>query len=124
MSYKFEDLDFKKPLYAIVEFQFNGKTYAVGELFPWNRLAVGKHLVARMWNARKLRHTLQGALAGVEVPEVPTGIPATLENIGMGWYNITVEGLGAVNPTKLKGKAAALAWAAENNYLTGDNSSV
>lgn len=119
MTYKFEDLDFNKPLYAITEFRFGGKLYAVGEEFPWQRMAISKHIVARMWNARKFRHTLQGALSVAAEPEVP-GIPATLESAGSGWYNIVVEGLGPVNPSKLKGKAAALAWASENNYLTAE----
>lgn len=42
--------------------------------------------------------------------------PAELHHTGAGWYNINVEGLGAVNPDKLKGREAAEQWAADNNY--------
>lgn len=122
MTYKFEDLDLSKPLYAIVDFQFGAQIFKPGDEFNWRHMAIGTHMVARLWNARHIRHTVEG---NVDVPEVPTaqtvtGIPATLENVGMGWYNIVVEGLGPVNPSKLKGKTAALAWAAENNYLTAE----
>lgn len=124
MTYKFEDLDLSKPLYAIVDFQFGAQIFKPGDEFNWRHMAIGTHMVARLWNARHIRHTVEGNVDVVSEPEAPTGIPATLENIGKGWYNVVVEGLGPVNPSKLKGKAAALAWAAENNYLTGDNSSV
>lgn len=125
MTYKFEDLDLSKPLYAIVEFQYGAQIFKPGDEFNWRHMAIGTHMVSRLWNARQIRHTVEGNIdelpALVEAPEAPTaaGIPATLENLGMGWYNVVVEGLGPVNPTKLKGKAAAQAWAAENNYLTG-----
>lgn len=122
MTYKFEDLDLSKPLYAIVDFQYGAQIFKPGDQFNWQHMAIGTHMVARLWNARHIRHTVEGNVDEVAVvsdPEV-TGIPATLDNLGMGWYNIVVEGLGPVNPSKLKGKAAALAWAAENNYLTGE----
>jgi hypothetical protein len=162
MTYKFEDLDLSKPLYAIVEFQYGAQIFKPGDEFNWRHMAIGQHMVSRLWNARQIRHTLDGnvdepaavvtepaavvtepaavvtepaavvtepaavvtepaavAPEAVTAPEA-AGIPATLENLGMGWYNVVVEGLGPVNPSKLKGKSAALAWAAENNYLTGE----
>lgn len=120
MTYKFEDLDFSKPLYAIVEFQYGAQIFKPGEEFNWRHMAIGQHMVSRLWNARQIRHTVEG---NVDAPAVltesaPTGIPAVIEHVSAGWYNVVVEGLGPVNPTKLKGKAAAEAWAAENNYLT------
>ena len=139
MSYKFENLDYSKPLYALQAFTYNGKTYAPGEPFPWQRLALGKHIVARLWNGRKIRHTLPETLA-TQLPtdpppvktqeavtpaatQLPTTPPppqsatiAALEHTGAGWYNIVVDGLGAVNDAKIKGRDAARKWAAENNY--------
>jgi hypothetical protein len=47
---------------------------------------------------------------------VAASTPARLINTGAGWYNVEVEGLGVVNPAKLKGREAATEWAAENNY--------
>ena len=147
MSYKFENLDYSRPLYVLREFNFNGVKYAQGALFPWQRLAISKHIVARLWNGRKIRHTLPDAITpeplGTQLPtdpppppnpeptgavvvhevhevhEVPpvTGTPATMKHTRAGWYNIEVDGLGAVNPAKLKGREAAAQWAAENNYV-------
>lgn len=47
----------------------------------------------------------------------PPATAAKLDHTGAGWYNIVVDGLGAVNDAKIKGREAALQWAAENNYL-------
>lgn len=128
MTYKFENLDYSKPLYALQEFTFNGKRYAKGDEFPWQRLATSKHKVAQMWNGRKIRHTLQGdaqlAPAATQLPKDPPPVKpldtptvtATLEHTGAGWFNVVVEGLGAVNDAKIKGREAALQWATENNY--------
>lgn len=143
MTYKFENLDYSRPLYALQEFTFNGKRYTTGDEFPWQRLALGKHIVARLWNGRKIRHTLPGTItpaatqlptdpppppkpqtepvavtpAATQLPTTPPPVQAVLKHTGAGWYNIEVDGLGAVNPAKLKGREAAAQWAAENNYL-------
>lgn len=149
MSYKFENLDYARPLFCLTDMTFLGKKYAAGEPFPWQRLVLGKHIVARLWNGRKIRHTLPDSIQPVDapdtdvitplatqlptdpppppppeldpmsVPEVPqsTATPAAMKHTGAGWYNIEVDGLGAVNPTKLKGREAAAQWAAENNYV-------
>lgn len=121
MTYKF---DASKPcVFAKDRPLFDGKPRKAGEPVP---AGYSKAKLITWYAAGIIKNSGVDVVTEPEVPEVPeaatapTGTPATLDNLGMGWYNVVVEGLGPVNPSKLKGKAAALAWAAENNYLTGE----
>ena len=139
---KRETLNFNQELYAYQEFKFNGRTYKPGEFFDWKRASVSHRQVAMLYNARRIRHHVKISQPQTQLPtdpppnetqtQLPTDPPpnetqaepaptaATLVHTGAGWYNVEVEGLGAVNESKLKGKDAAIEWATANGYVVAE----
>jgi len=56
--YAHRALDFGRDLFARREFYCNGRTYGLGDLFPWRQAAVEERLVRLLWDQGQIDHDL------------------------------------------------------------------